>query len=144
MPEDCLFCKIASGQIPGDIVMQDDEAVAFRDISPQGPTHVLVIPRRHVGNAASLRQADAELGGRLVLMAAQVAEQEIEAYPHREMFGAWGQALDIITQIKELEGSGRKYGTAFRGWEIVDMPFKKRKVPCRELFAERSCGLFTE
>ncbi|MGH2385957.1 MAG: HIT domain-containing protein, partial [Candidatus Limnocylindria bacterium] len=45
---DCLFCKIVSGEIPSDRVHEDDEIIAFRDISPQAPTHVLVIPRRHI------------------------------------------------------------------------------------------------
>ena len=45
---DCLFCKIANGEIPSDVVYEDDDVVAFNDINPQAPTHVLVIPRRHI------------------------------------------------------------------------------------------------
>ncbi|HLB73827.1 MAG TPA: acyl-CoA dehydratase activase-related protein, partial [Sedimentisphaerales bacterium] len=81
------------------------------------------------------------LGKAFLAALAQVTGKQIEAYPHREMFGAWGQALDIIRGIKELEQAGKKYGSAFRGWEIVDMPFEKRKVSCVELFADKSCGL---
>nr|MBC8218571.1 CoA activase [Planctomycetota bacterium] len=62
-------------------------------------------------------------------------------YPHREMFGAWGQALDIIASIRELEQQGKEFGSAFRGWEIIDMPLEKRKVSCVELFGEKSCGI---
>ena len=52
---DCLFCKIIDGQIPASIVYQDDRVVAFKDINPQAPTHVLVVPRRHI---ASLNELD--------------------------------------------------------------------------------------
>jgi len=100
MAEDCLFCKIASGQIPGDVVMQDEEAVAFRDINPQGPTHVLVIPRRHVGNAASVTPADAELVGRLVLMAARVAEQDgIQHSGYRLVFNVGAHGGESVPHL---------------------------------------------
>jgi histidine triad (HIT) family protein len=58
---DCLFCRIAAGEIPSDRVLEDDEIIAFRDISPRAPTHVLVIPRRHVADLQSLTDADADL-----------------------------------------------------------------------------------
>jgi len=51
-----------------------------------------------------------------------------------------GQALDVIEHIRLLQSQGREYGTAFRGWELVDMPFEKHKVSCRELFESKSCG----
>jgi histidine triad (HIT) family protein len=72
---DCLFCKIAAGEIPADIVAQDDHVLAFRDISPKAPTHVLLIPRRHIASAAELTDADAEMLGRLFAVAAQVARE---------------------------------------------------------------------
>ena len=56
---DCLFCRIVAGEIPGDVVFSDDHVVAFRDINPQAPTHVLVVPRRHFRDVAALG-ADAE------------------------------------------------------------------------------------
>lgn len=58
---DCLFCRIVSGEIPSDRVHEDDEVICFRDIAPRAPTHVLVIPRRHVPDAHSLTDADAGL-----------------------------------------------------------------------------------
>jgi histidine triad (HIT) family protein len=71
---DCLFCKIAAGDIPSTIVDQNDRFVAFRDIDPQAPTHVLVIPREHV---ASLNEAtDSEMLGGLLQTARAVAAQE--------------------------------------------------------------------
>src|SRR5712691_4761669 len=70
---DCLFCKIAAGAIPADIIHQDDLVVAFRDINPKAPTHVLLIPRRHIPSAAELSGTDAEMLGRLFAVSAQVA-----------------------------------------------------------------------
>ena len=62
---DCLFCKIVAGEIPSDRVYEDDAVVAFRDINPRAPTHVLVIPRRHVPDAQHLTDDDGELLARL-------------------------------------------------------------------------------
>jgi len=74
MSADCLFCRIARGEIPATIVAQTDDCVAFRDIDPKAPTHVLVIPREHV---ASLADADdAALVGKLALLAAEIARSE--------------------------------------------------------------------
>ncbi|HED16349.1 MAG TPA: histidine triad nucleotide-binding protein [Gammaproteobacteria bacterium] len=73
---DCLFCKMASGEIEPDIVYQDDDVIAFRDINPQAPTHVLIIPRRHISTINDLQSADAELTGKLFLAAGKIAEQE--------------------------------------------------------------------
>lgn len=71
---DCLFCRIAQGEIPAAIVAQNDDALAFRDIDPRAPVHVLVIPRRHV---ASLNDADdPRLLGSVLMLAAQVAREE--------------------------------------------------------------------
>lgn len=73
---DCLFCRIAAGSVAADIVHQDDLVVAFRDINPKAPTHVLLIPRRHIPSAAELSANDAEMLGRLFSVAAQVARDE--------------------------------------------------------------------
>ena len=95
---------------------------------------------QHAGEKCAAQGGPA-LGKAFLAALAQVAEKEIEAYPHREMFGAWGQALDIIKHIRALDEQGTKHDTAFRGWKIVDMRFEKRKVPCRDLFGQRSCGV---
>lgn len=74
MPEDCLFCRIARGELPVRLVAETAECVAFADINPQAPVHVLVIPREHV---ASLDEAsDGALLGRVLLLAADVARRE--------------------------------------------------------------------
>ena len=74
--EDCLFCKIVAGEVPGDLVLTTDQVVAFRDVNPAAPTHVLVVPRDHQPNAAATTAADPEAVGRLVAAAAQVADRE--------------------------------------------------------------------
>ena len=61
MSDDCLFCRIAAGEIPAEIVFEDAQVLVFRDVNPQAPTHVLAIPRRHVASAAELTAADGEL-----------------------------------------------------------------------------------
>jgi histidine triad (HIT) family protein len=73
---DTIFGKIATGEIPADIVYEDEHVVAFRDLNPQAPTHVLVIPRKEIPTLSDAGPADAELLGRLMLAAAKVAEQE--------------------------------------------------------------------
>jgi len=71
---DCLFCKIASGQIPAKLLHEDELCVAFADIKPQAPFHALVIPRRHLVNLNELSAADEALAGHLLRVAAQVAK----------------------------------------------------------------------
>ena len=73
---DCLFCKMVSGEITPDTVYEDDDVLAFRDISPQAPTHVLVIPKQHVSTLNHLDSANAELIGKMMLAAVEVAEKE--------------------------------------------------------------------
>jgi histidine triad (HIT) family protein len=71
-----LFCKIVAKEIPGKIVLENDHAVAFRDLHPGAPTHVLVVPRKHVANLNDASDDDAMLLGHLMLMARDVAKQE--------------------------------------------------------------------
>jgi histidine triad (HIT) family protein len=73
---DTLFSKIAAGEIPADIVYEDEDLVAFRDIGPQAPTHVLVIPRKPIPTINDLELGDAELVGKLFLAAKKIAEEE--------------------------------------------------------------------
>jgi len=73
---DCLFCKIAAGEIPADVVKQGDDWVAFRDISPQAPTHILIIPREHIATLNDVGDDKADLLGRLFLAAKEIAKEE--------------------------------------------------------------------
>lgn len=72
--EDCIFCKIASGEIPAARVYDDDQVVAFDDLNPQAPTHVLVVPREHIERISDIDEQQAELVGRLFVAANQVAQ----------------------------------------------------------------------
>ncbi|HET7921213.1 MAG TPA: histidine triad nucleotide-binding protein [Gammaproteobacteria bacterium] len=78
---DCLFCKMVSGAIKPDLVLETDELIAFRDINPQAPTHVLVVPRKHISTVNDLGEADAALIGKLFLAARDIAAQEGIAAP---------------------------------------------------------------
>jgi histidine triad (HIT) family protein len=74
--DDCLFCRIVAGEIPGDVVHSTDRVVAFRDVAPAAPTHVLVVPREHAADAAATAADDPALVGALVTAAAAVAGLE--------------------------------------------------------------------
>jgi len=74
--EECPFCRIVKGDLPSQKVYEGERVVAFRDIRPQAPVHVLVIPRRHVGSLLELGDADGDLAGELLLTAVRVARQE--------------------------------------------------------------------
>jgi histidine triad (HIT) family protein len=71
----CLFCNIVSGDMAADIVFQDDRVLAFRDIAPKAPNHILVIPKRHIATLNDIEAADAELLGHIMHTAAQLAAE---------------------------------------------------------------------
>jgi len=73
---DCIFCKIVAGEIPGEIIYQDEEIIAFRDINPQAPTHLIIIPKKHIPSLADLSEADSPLIGHMVTVANQLARKE--------------------------------------------------------------------
>ena len=75
MKPDCLFCRIVARQLPGDIVYEDDDVLAFNDINPQAPTHVLIIPKEHVATVNDVADADAAVFSTLVLRARAIAAQ---------------------------------------------------------------------
>jgi len=76
MAEECIFCRVVSGQLPSDIVYQDDTFLAFRDIMPKAPTHIVVIPKAHIAAAAELAEGQEDLAGRLIIIANKLAEKE--------------------------------------------------------------------
>ncbi|HEX5041254.1 MAG TPA: histidine triad nucleotide-binding protein, partial [Candidatus Limnocylindria bacterium] len=71
----CLFCKIVAGEIPSDRVLEDDDVIAFRDINPRAPTHVLVIPRRHIPDAHALTDGDGPLLSALFAAVRRIADE---------------------------------------------------------------------
>ena len=72
----CLFCRIADGEIPAELVRSDPDVLAFRDISPKAPTHILIIPRKHIASVTELEAGDAEVIGKLFLTAKELAREE--------------------------------------------------------------------
>lgn len=100
MPPDCLFCRISAGELPSTMVHDDELVIAFRDIAPRAPTHILVVPREHVPSAADLTEAHGPLLGRLFSVAAEIARREglAEAgYRLVSNVGRWGgQTVDHL------------------------------------------------
>lgn len=88
MPDDCLFCRIAAGEIPATKVHEDDLVLAIRDLNPQAPTHLLVLPVQHVASAADLSDADSTLLGRLFAVAADLARSE-------DLDGGWRLVTNV-------------------------------------------------
>lgn len=97
---DCLFCRIVAGEIPAERVHDDDQVIAIRDIAPRAPTHILLIPRRHIASAADLVEEDGPLLGRLFAVAADLARTEGIAdagYRLVSNVGRWaGQSVDHL------------------------------------------------
>lgn len=78
---DCLFCKMINGEIRPDMVRETDELIAFRDINPQAPSHILIVPRKHISTLNDLTPADASLVGKMFLCAQEIARQQGIAEP---------------------------------------------------------------
>jgi histidine triad (HIT) family protein len=90
---DCLFCKIIKKEIPADIVYEDDAILAFRDIHPLAPVHILIIPKRHIGTINDLTDADEALAGHMILAARKMAgDLKISEKGYKLLFrvGEWG------------------------------------------------------
>jgi histidine triad (HIT) family protein len=96
MSEDCLFCKIVSGDVPAEIVHESETTLAFRDLNPQAPTHVLVIPRSHYPNAAALAEGDPETAAHLLEAAGEIAAQEGLAEGYRMVFNTGAAAHQTV------------------------------------------------
>jgi diadenosine tetraphosphate (Ap4A) HIT family hydrolase len=100
MTTDCLFCRIVSGEIPSAPVHDDDLIVAIRDIAPRAPTHILLLPKRHITSALELTEADAPLIGRIFAVAGDLARSEGIAdggYRLVSNVGTWGgQSVDHL------------------------------------------------
>lgn len=109
MADTCLFCRIVRGDIPAKIVNETEHTVAFADINPQAPLHVLVIPREHVASLAEAK--DATLVGRLALAAAEIARREgVEASGYRTVINTNGDAGQTVFHIHLHLLAGRRLG----------------------------------
>ena len=109
---DCLFCKIINRQIPGSIVYEDEHVLAFNDIHPQAPTHVLIVPKRHIDSLNDIEPDDDQIVGELVRRAAAIAEERgIAANGFRTVFNTnrdGGQTVGHI-HLHLLGGRGMKW-----------------------------------
>jgi histidine triad (HIT) family protein len=108
--DDCLFCKIVAGEIPADVVHETDTTMAFRDLEPQAPTHVLVIPRSHHANAAELADAEPTVLVDLVASAKAVAGQEGLGEGYRLVFNTGAQAHQTVFHAHLHVLGGRSMG----------------------------------
>jgi histidine triad (HIT) family protein len=107
---DCLFCKIVAGTIPATLVAQDDRAVAFRDINPQAPTHILIVPRQHIPSLNELTDDNAALVGHLLVVARQLAAAEGLTAGYRTVFNTGGHAGQTVAHIHLHLIGGRPLG----------------------------------
>jgi histidine triad (HIT) family protein len=94
--DNCLFCKIVAGEVPAEVVHETDRSLAFRDIEPQAPTHVLVIPRSHYENAAAVAQAEPETAVDMLNAVARIAEQENLGEGYRLVFNTGARANQLV------------------------------------------------
>jgi histidine triad (HIT) family protein len=108
---DCLFCKIIRREIPGSIVYEDERVLAFNDINPQAPTHVLVVPKRHIATLNELSTEDDRLVGELVRRASAIAsERGLSAGGYRTVFNTHRDAGQTVFHIHLHLLGGRAMG----------------------------------
>lgn len=111
MADNCLFCRIAAGEIPARIAYQDDEVVAFHDINPQTPLHMLIIPRQHIATLNDMKAGDAERVGKLFLAAKQLAAEGGYAQDgYRTVMNCGADAGQAVFHIHLHLLAGRPFG----------------------------------
>ena len=106
---ECVFCRIVAGEIPADIIYQDKELVVFRDIHPQAPTHLLIIPKSHIASMTELTSKQQALMGRLILLAKDLAEEEgISARGYRLSVSCGADGGQVVPHVHFHLIGGRK------------------------------------
>ena len=106
---ECVFCQIIAGKIPADIVHQDDEFLAFRDIRPQAPIHVVIIPRYHIASITELTNEQQGLIGHLILLAGELAEKEgISANGYRLVMNCGADGGQLVPHLHLHVLGGRR------------------------------------
>lgn len=106
---DCLFCKIVAGEVPAAVVRETEDTMAFRDINPQAPCHVLVIPKAHHADAGTLAEADPELAAKVLREAAAVAaDEKVDGYGYRMVLNTGAGAGQTVfhAHVHVLGGRG--------------------------------------
>ena len=107
----CIFCKIIAGEIPAEILFQDDDVLCFRDVAPQAPTHMLVIPKKHIGSIAELEEADTNIAGKILVTATRMAkEQGISESGYRVVMNCGDEGGQTVGHIHMHVLGGRQMG----------------------------------
>jgi histidine triad (HIT) family protein len=107
---DCLFCRVVSGEVPAEVVHETEHTLAFRDITPQAPTHVLVVPRVHLADVEALVEQEPELAGQLLGAAVAVARQEGLTGGHRLVVNTRGDGGQTVFHLHVHVLGGRGLG----------------------------------
>ncbi len=97
--ENCLFCKIIRGEIPAEKLYEDDDLIAFNDISPQAPTHFLVIPKKHIVSQTDITESDEQIMGKLMRIAAQVADEKGIGEGYRVVINNGSKAGQLVMHL---------------------------------------------
>ena len=108
MAEDCIFCKIIAGEIPSDILYQDDDVLVFPDINPAAPVHLLVITRRHIPSLAEMADADTPLVGKMVKAANKMAKEKGLAGGYRVTINSGPDGGQLVPHLHLHLLGGRK------------------------------------
>ena len=107
---ECIFCKIASGEIKTDLVYQDEDVLAFYDIKPQAPTHIVIIPKKHIARVSDVHEADKHLVGKMFVAAKDIAkERSVEAAGYRLVVNCGKGAGQEVDHIHVHLLGGRKF-----------------------------------
>ena len=107
---DCLFCKIAAGDIPAQKIYEDDDVIAFWDISPAAPKHFLIIPRKHIVNLSDLSEEEDQLIGKMMRISAKVAEENGIEKGYRTIMNNGADAGQVIFHLHMHVLGGRPMG----------------------------------
>ena len=107
---DCIFCRIAAGEIPSEMVYQDEQLVAFRDLNPQAPVHILIIPRAHLASLADARPEHGPVLGQVLLAAGEIARQEGIAEGYRVVNNCGESAGQTVFHVHFHVLGGRDMG----------------------------------
>jgi histidine triad (HIT) family protein len=112
MSSGCIFCRIIAHEVPGDIVYEDERAVAFRDIHPHAPVHLLVVPRKHIASLAGAAPEDEALLGHLLHVAAELARKEgIAERGYRTLINTNREAGQVVFHLHVHVLGGRRLGS---------------------------------
>ncbi|MFA6493282.1 MAG: histidine triad nucleotide-binding protein [Patescibacteria group bacterium] len=108
---ECLFCKISNKEIPSKIEYEDEEIVAFDDINPKAPVHILIVPKKHIPSVAESTKEDTELLGKMIIVAKKLAEEKgINESGYRLVFNTRKNAGQIVDHIHLHLLGGQKFG----------------------------------